>query len=97
MANLWHQIECAEVYDRYQGVADLLPFAKGVSAKSYAFDADGNETRIDYLRLLKLVKVSGFDGYVGIEFEGFDMAEPDGIVATQKLLERSWQQLKANS
>jgi sugar phosphate isomerase/epimerase len=91
------QIECAEVYDRYQGVADLLPFAKGVSAKSYAFDADGNETRIDYLRLLKLVKDSGFDGYVGIEFEGFDMAEPDGIVATQKLLERSWQQLKANS
>jgi sugar phosphate isomerase/epimerase len=87
------QIECAEVYDRYQGVADLLPFAKGVSAKSYAFDADGNETRIDYLRLLKLVKDSGFDGYVGIEFEGFDMAEPDGIIATQQLLERSWQQL----
>ncbi|MBX2914594.1 MAG: TIM barrel protein [Cyclobacteriaceae bacterium] len=87
------QIECAKVYDRYQGVADLLPYAKGVSAKSYAFDADGNETRIDYLRLLKLVKDSGFDGYVGIEFEGFDMAEPDGILATQKLLERCWGQL----
>lgn len=87
------QIECAEVYDRYQGVADLLPFAKGVSAKSYAFDANGNETRIDYLRLLKLVKDSAFDGYVGIEFEGFDMAEPDGIRATKKLLEYCWAQL----
>jgi len=87
------QIECAEVYDRYQGVADLLPFAKGVSAKSYAFDGDGNETRIDYLRMLKQVKDVGFSGYVGIEFEGFDMAEPDGIWATQKLLERSWNQL----
>jgi sugar phosphate isomerase/epimerase len=87
------QIECAEVYDRYQGVADLLPFAKGVSAKSYAFDANGNETRMDYQRLLKLVKDSGFEGYVGIEFEGFDMAEPDGIRATKKLLERCWEQL----
>ena len=87
------QINCAEVYDRYQGVADLLPFAKGVSAKSYAFDADGNETRMDYPRLLQLVKEAGFEGYVGIEFEGFDMAEPDGIRATKALLERSWQAL----
>ncbi|HRE65998.1 MAG TPA: TIM barrel protein [Cyclobacteriaceae bacterium] len=87
------QIECSEVYDRYQGVADLLPYAKGVSAKSYAFDADGNETRIDYLRLIKLVKDSGFTGYVGIEFEGFDMAEPDGIRATKKLLEQSWKKI----
>ena len=87
------QIECSEVYDRYQGVADLLPYAKGVSAKSYAFDADGNETRIDYLRLIKLVKDSGFTGYVGIEFEGFDMAEPNGIRATKKLLEQSWKKI----
>jgi sugar phosphate isomerase/epimerase len=87
------QIDCTEVYDRYQGVADLLPFAKGVSAKSYAFDPEGNETRMDYPRLLKLVKEAGFEGYVGIEFEGFDMPEPEGIKATKKLLERSWQQL----
>ncbi|HNU42645.1 MAG TPA: sugar phosphate isomerase/epimerase, partial [Cyclobacteriaceae bacterium] len=59
----------------------------------YAFDTDGNETRIDYLRMLRQVKDAGFDGYVGIEFEGFDMAEPDGIRATQKLLERCWGQL----
>jgi L-ribulose-5-phosphate 3-epimerase len=87
------QIECAEVYDRYQGVADLLPFAKGVSAKSYAFDADGNETRIDYMRMLKRVKDVDFTGHIGIEFEGFDMAEPDGIRATKKLLERYWGEL----
>jgi sugar phosphate isomerase/epimerase len=87
------QIDCTEVYDRYQGVADLLPFAKGVSAKSYAFDTEGNETRMDYPRLLKLVKEAGFEGYVGIEFEGFDMPEPEGIKATKKLLERSWQAL----
>jgi sugar phosphate isomerase/epimerase len=87
------QIECAEVYDRYQGVADLLPFAKGVSAKSYAFDEKGEETRINYTRMLKLVKDSGFNGHIGIEFEGFDMAEHDGILATRKLLERSWSNL----
>ena len=28
-------------YDRYQGVQDLMPFAKGVSAKTHEFDAQG--------------------------------------------------------
>ena len=59
--------ECNAQYDRYQGVADFLPFAKGVSAKSYSFTAEGDENIIDYLRLMKLVKESNFDGYVGIE------------------------------
>ncbi len=87
------QIECAQVYDRYQGVADFLPFAKGVSAKSYAFNEAGEETRIDYVRMLRLVKDSGFQGHIGVEFEGFDMIEPDGIIATKTLLEKSWQQI----
>lgn len=85
------QIECVEQYDRYRGVAELLPYAKGVSAKSYAFNEQGEETRINYSRMLKVVKESGFDGYIGIEFEGFDMSEPDGIRATKSLLEKSWQ------
>lgn len=86
------QIECTEQYDRYQGVADLLPYAKGVSAKSYAFNEKGEETRIDYPRMLQLVKDSGFTGHIGVEFEGFDMSEPDGILATKALLEKAWQQ-----
>lgn len=75
-------------YDRYQGVEDLMPFAKGVSAKSYHFDSQGNETKIDFDKMMKIVKGAGYRGYVGIEYEGDKMSEPDGIRATKKLLER---------
>ncbi|HMO37128.1 MAG TPA: sugar phosphate isomerase/epimerase family protein [Gemmatales bacterium] len=75
-------------YDRYQGVEDLMPFAKGVSAKSYDFNANGDETKIDYARMLKIVKDAGYRGYIGIEYEGKNLPEDDGIRATKKLLER---------
>jgi sugar phosphate isomerase/epimerase len=84
---------CDEVYDRYQGTAEFLPFAKGVSAKSYAFDAIGNETSIDYRILLQQVKDSGFEGYIGVEFEGENMKEPEGIQATKALIEKVWASL----
>ncbi len=85
--------KCTEIYDRYKGVSEFLPYAKGVSAKSYAFDNDGNETIIDYKKMLQIVKDSGFDGYIGIEFEGENMSEPEGIRATQALIERVWGEL----
>ncbi|MDZ4819043.1 MAG: sugar phosphate isomerase/epimerase family protein [Planctomycetota bacterium] len=75
------------VYDRYQGVRELMPFAKGVSAKSYDFDAKGNETKIDYRKMMKIVLDAGYHGYVGIEYEGKTTPEPEGIMATKKLLE----------
>jgi|SRR5690606_16487838 len=75
-------------YDRYQGVEDLMPYAKGVSAKSHDFDANGNETGIDYHRMMQIVKDAGFKGYVGIEYEGKKLPEVEGILATKKLLER---------
>ena len=46
-------------YDRYQGVKELMPFAKAVSAKSHHFDADGNETSTDYRRMMKIVDGCG--------------------------------------
>lgn len=75
-------------YDRYQGVTDLMPFAKGVSAKAYDFDAEGNDTKIDYAKMLKIVKDAGYKGYIGIEYEGNKLPEPEGIKATKKLLEK---------
>lgn len=75
-------------YDRYQGVKDLMPFAKGVSAKSHQFDAQGNETKTDYKRMMKIVMDAGYHGYVGIEYEGDKHSEPDGVRLTKKLLER---------
>ncbi len=82
-----------EEYDRYQGVAELMPYAKAVSAKSYDFDADGNDTKIDYLRMMKIVVDAGYNGYVGIEYEGSRLGEPEGIRATKKLLDRVHDQL----
>ncbi len=76
-----------EEYDKYKGVAELMPFAKGVSAKSYAFNEQGNETTIDFPRMMKIVLDAGYHGYVGIEYEG-RTPEPEGIAATKKLLER---------
>jgi sugar phosphate isomerase/epimerase len=81
-------------YDRYLGTSELMPFAKGVSAKSYAFDAKGEETTIDYLRIMRIVRDAGYRGYVGIEFEGRDIEETQGIRATLKLLERVRDQLQ---
>lgn len=84
-----------EWYDRYQGVRELMPYAKAVSAKSYDFDADGNETRTDYARMLRIVFDAGYRGHIGIEFEGSQMSEIDGIRATQALLERTRAALKS--
>ncbi len=75
-------------YDRYQGTAELMPYAKAVSAKTHAFDASGNETKSDYLRLMKIVLDAGYHGYVGIEWEGGEPSEVEGIRMTKKLLER---------
>jgi sugar phosphate isomerase/epimerase len=79
--------ESPQEYDKYKGVAELMPFAKGVSAKSYDFDDKGNETTIDFRRMMKIVLDAGYHGYVGIEYEG-RKPEPDGIIATKKLLEK---------
>lgn len=75
-------------YDRYKGVQEMMPFAKGVSAKSMDFDKQGNETKIDYPRMMKIVIDAGYRGHVGIEYSGERLSEPDGIRATKKLLER---------
>ncbi len=82
------RISATEEYDRYLGVTELMPFAKAVSAKSHDFDENGNESQIDYLRMMKIVAAAGYHGWVGIEYEGNKLSEPDGVRATKKLLEK---------
>ncbi len=83
------RISDKETYDRYAGVDELMPFARGVSAKSNDFDAQGNEVHTDYVRMLDIVVIKhGWRGFIGIEYEGGKLPEDDGIVATKKLLER---------
>jgi len=73
-------------YDRYQGVTELMPFAKAVSAKSHDFDADGQEINTDYVRMMSIVLDAGYRGYVGVEYEGNEISEDAGIKATKALL-----------
>lgn len=80
-------------YDRYLGVEELMPHARAVSAKSHAFDASGEETSTDYLRMMRIVTDAGYDGYVGIEYEGSAHSEHEGILLTKALLERVRDQL----
>ena len=81
-----------EWYDRYKGVGELMPYAKAVSAKSHEFDLDGNEVRTDYYKMMDIVLNHGYNGYVGIEYEGNKHSEYDGIHLTSKLLRKIQEQ-----
>lgn len=89
--------KCLEEYDKYKGVEELMPYAKGVSAKAHKFDAAGNEPDIDFMRMFTIIKKSGFKGTVGIEYEGGLMqmsgmegylGNDEGVKATKALLEK---------
>ncbi len=73
-------------YDRYKGVEETMPFAKAVSAKSHDFDENGNETKTDYTKMMKIVLKHGYNGFVGIEYEGREKPEMEGIKQTKQLL-----------
>ncbi|MDZ7773714.1 MAG: sugar phosphate isomerase/epimerase family protein [Balneolaceae bacterium] len=80
------RISAEERYDRYRGVEELMPYARAVSAKSYDFDEEGNETTIDYPRMLRIIRDAGYTGHIGIEYEGSRLSETEGIRATKQLL-----------
>ncbi|MBK8503278.1 MAG: TIM barrel protein [Saprospiraceae bacterium] len=89
--------KCLEEYDKYMGMEEIMPYAKGVSAKSHKFDSDGNETEIDFAEMFDIIRKSNFKGIVGIEYEGglIQMAgqsgylsNGEGIRATKRLIEK---------
>jgi sugar phosphate isomerase/epimerase len=80
---------CIEEYDKYKGVEEMLPYAKGISAKTFAFDTNGNEASIDYSRMFELINKSNYSGYIGIEYEGGSVSEDDGIKLTKTLIKNS--------
>ncbi len=85
---------CVLEYDTYKGIEEMMPYAKGVSAKSYNFDENGNETKLDYQRLMQIVADSGFEGYVGTEYEGPLEDPKEGIALTKALVQKSIDNLK---
>jgi sugar phosphate isomerase/epimerase len=84
---------CVERYDKYKGVQELMPFAKAVSAKSNNFDSNGNERDIDYVKMLQIVKDADYTGFIGVEYEGSELGEEAGIIATRDLLLKASKQL----
>ncbi len=88
---------CIEEYDRYQGVKEMMPFAKAISAKSHDFDADGNEIYTDYSKMLRIIKDAQYRGYIGIEYEGEKLEASDGIKATRDLLIRASLSIETSS
>lgn len=84
---------CVNEYDRYKGIEELMPYAKAVSAKAHMFDEDGNEVNSDFSRIMKIVKSAGFKGHIGIEYEGKQLSEDEGIKATKALLEKVFSEI----
>ena len=78
-----------ERYDHYLGVQELMPYARGVSAKTYDFDAQGEETFTDFDRMMRIVLDAGYRGYVGVEYEGREIEDIEGIRLTRVLLEKT--------
>ncbi|MDC3051172.1 sugar phosphate isomerase/epimerase [Bacteroidota bacterium] len=81
-----YESDCVKEYDRYKGIKEMMPKAFAVSAKSNSFNYEGDEIYTDYLKMLKIVKESGYNGYIGVEYEGTGLSEIDGILATKNLL-----------
>ena len=79
---------CEIEYDKYQGMRDLMPYAKAVSAKSYDFDEFGNETTIDFKKMMYIIKEFNYRGFLGIEYEGNLLSELKGIELTKNLIQK---------
>ena len=80
------EAKCVEEYPKYQGIEEMMPHAKAVSAKSYDFNDEGEETSLDYERILKIVQDAGYTGFIGVEYEGENLSPEEGIKATKELL-----------
>jgi hypothetical protein len=85
--HLWNG-KCLSEYDRYLGVFEMMPYAKGVSAKAQNFDEKGNCIETDYYKMFKIIRDSGFRGIVGIEFSNDASGEDEGVRKTKVLLEK---------
>ena len=89
---------CENQYDKYIGVQKLLPYAKGVSAKSHEFKLNGEEKSTDYKKMMQIISNSAYEGFITIEYEGAVMnmfgskgnylETHEGVEATRKLISK---------
>ncbi|WPR75474.1 sugar phosphate isomerase/epimerase family protein [Algoriphagus sp. NG3] len=83
-------------YDSYRGVDELMPRAKGVSLKPKVWDDNGNESTLDYSKMMKIVLLHDFHEYVGIE-HGEEGREWESIKEIRSELEKVRTQLSENT
>lgn len=96
-----------EQYDFYQGTTELMPFAKAVSFKTHIMSDDpegehfrtnwaGDRYPIDFERLMRISLDAGYRGWVGIEYEGSEVGEYEGIRQSKAILEHLHEKLKSD-
>jgi sugar phosphate isomerase/epimerase len=83
--DMWES-PCAEEYDRYKGVEEMMPYAKALSAKSHDFDEKGEETKTDYGKMIAIAHAAGYKGHIGVEYEGSEKSEEEGVKLTRDLI-----------
>ena len=88
-----------ELYNPYKGLREFMPWVKkGMSAKAYDWDTgagkfytedrrEGREMTLDFERLINIVVKAGYNGYIGIEYEGEKHTEIEGIKRTKQALD----------
>ncbi|MDI1310941.1 sugar phosphate isomerase/epimerase family protein [Prosthecobacter sp.] len=88
-----------ELYNPYKGLREFMPWVKkGMSAKAYDWDTgagkfytedrrEGREITLDFERLINIVVKAGYNGYIGIEYEGDKHTEIEGIKRTKQALD----------
>lgn len=74
--------------DQFDAVRQLMPYAKAVSAKCYDFTPDGRHPAFDLDRMIQIVLDAGWNGFIGIEYEGEANSEPEGIMYCKRILEK---------
>lgn len=88
------RIDDTSDYNAYQGVEELMPYAKGVSVKVRSRDGQGNQIDVDMMRMMKIVLDAGWRGYCGIEHTGPEGHEFESVIAVRKELERVRESLR---
>lgn len=84
---------CAKEYDYYKGFEELIGTAEGVSVKAFRFDSLGNEPDLNFPKFFQIMKDAGYDGYLGIEYEGNELPSKEGILKTKALAQKTLDQL----
>ncbi len=73
----------------YEECAKVAPYVVHAHAKSHEFGPDGEETVLDYGRILKILRDAKYKGAISIEFEGKG-DQIEGVKKTRDLILKYW-------